>query len=216
MKALIAAAAVGAVGFTTAMAQGPVYSVNVVGFVNVDLVAGYNFLANPLQGTNNSINTILPVAPDFSSVIQWDNAGQTYTSPTTFLGVGTGWDTDVNLAPGEGFLMLVDQPTKITFVGEVLQGSLTNQIGGNYNLKGSQVPQAGKLVSDLQFNPRDFDTVLFWDPVGQTFGNPITYLGGGAWDPDEPTVGIAQSFFLLRDPGLATQDAWWTRTFNVQ
>lgn len=184
---------------------------NVVGFVNVDLVKEWNLIANPLNGTNNDISTILPTVADGAVLMKFDAANQTYFPPSTYLG---GWDTAYNLAPGEGAFLWVPDAAKVTFVGEVPQGNLTNKIVGNYQLQASQVPRTGTLTADLLFPAKDGDVVYQWDGAHQTFFQPNTYLGG--WDGGDPTLKIAESFFLVRDPSVVTPADAWTVTFNVQ
>jgi hypothetical protein len=72
-KALLCAAAVAA-GALSAMAQSNVYSLNVVGYVNVPLVGGgaFNMIANPLNNTgtggNNISNLFSAVAQDGDTI----------------------------------------------------------------------------------------------------------------------------------------------------
>jgi len=215
-KALLLTAAASAAGILAAQAQ--VYSVNVVGFVNLDLKAGYNMIANPLNGTNNYLSTIIPNPPDATVVQMWDASLQALGTGYTYLGGGV-WDPDGNLdvAPGQGMLVFLGGDTRLTFVGEVPQGSLTNKIEfGNAEFKASQVPQRGLLVTDLGFVPKDADVVSQWDATNQRARVESTYLGGGAWDPEEPTVEVGEAFYLVRDPAKAVPDGWWVRNFTVQ
>ena len=68
-KTLLLSAAVLAAGLAASTAQS-VFSVNAVGYVNKTLAPGYNLIANPLNGTNNLLSTIIPTAPDGSAVIK--------------------------------------------------------------------------------------------------------------------------------------------------
>jgi hypothetical protein len=214
-KALLLTAAASAAGILAAQAQ--VYSVNVVGFVNLDLKAGYNMIANSLNGTNNLLSTIIPNPPDATVVTMWNGVDQSLGTGYTYLGGGV-WDPDGNLevAPGEGLLVFLGADARLTFVGEVPQGSLTNQVGGNVQFKASQVPQAGLLVTDLGFVPKPADVVSQWDASIQDYSGNFTYLGGGAWDPAEPSMKVGEAFFLLRDPAEGGPDGWWVRNFTVQ
>ena len=80
---LIAAAAILAAGLASSMAQSNVYSLNVVGYVNKTFVAGgFTAAANPLNGTNNSLNTIMKgtQVPDNTLVFLWDAALQDFSA----------------------------------------------------------------------------------------------------------------------------------------
>ena len=63
-KTLLLAAALTAAGIASIQAQSNVYSVNVVGYVNVVAPVGqFKMIANPLNATNNTIGGIGPVLP---------------------------------------------------------------------------------------------------------------------------------------------------------
>jgi hypothetical protein len=204
------------------MAQ--VYSQNVVGYVNVSVPihAGpqptYSILANPLNGTNNNIATILPNVPTGAQVFRF-NSGTGFTDPETFFGPGLGWDPGtMDLPPGEGFFISLDpaspNPTTITFVGEVPQGTLTTSIEPGYNLKASAVPQEGALTGVLGLTPVAGDQVFLWDTANQRYGDPYTFFPlPDGWDPSDPVVPVGQGFFIFNASGSAYN---WSRTFTVQ
>lgn len=204
-------AAVVAVGLGVSTAQS-VYSVNAVGYVNLALGGNYSLISNPLNGTNNLLSTILPAPPDGTYILRWDTALQTFSDPYTYVD-GAGWLTDASISPGEGIFINLPGSTTITFVGEVPQGNLTNQISGNYSLLAHQVPQSiGLDAPSVNLPVQDGDYVLFWDPVLQTFGDPITYVDGAGWIPSTPTPAVAQGFFYNTSSGGARN---WTRSFSV-
>jgi len=238
-KALLLTAALSAAGVATSMAQ--VYSVNAVGYVNLSLVPGLSLIANPLDNTNNNLNTIMALPNDGSAdgttIFRFNTGTQNYGEPFSYLG-GFGWLTAepdpawAIINPGEGFFVQNIKPNAIpvTFVGDVPQGSLHNTIPGSNNLsiRSSQVPQAAPLgeatgpnaAGSLLFPSVNGDTVYRWDPVGQTYKEPYSYLGGVGWlsaNSDDtglagPIIGVAESFFVQKS-GALSQD--WARTFSV-
>ncbi len=224
-------AAIMAAGLGASVAQ-TVYSVNSVGYVNVTLLNGYNLISNPLNGTNNAINTVIPVAPDQSIIARWDNANQTFFPADTYYVFGVndpanGWyDGGFNpsttvINPGVGFFLQNPGGTAtITFVGEVSQGSLSNQIGNNFAFSASQVPQSANLLS-IGFPAVDQLTYSTFSPV-TGYSSALTYFVFGLNDPANgfydggfnPAIampGVAQGF-LISNPGPAVN---WTRTFSV-
>jgi hypothetical protein len=234
-KALLLTAALSAAAAATSMAQ--VYSVNAVGYVNVTLQKGFNLIANPLSNGANTLDAILPVGcglPADTFVVSWDSALSDVGDVSDVLpvyGPSSGWEPDGPvMAPGKAFLLYIDagapQDTyTVTFVGEVMQGPLSNPVAvsGRWSALASQVPQAGKVTTDLGLTPATDDLLLLWDKTKNPpdfsdtiyayFGNPPT----GVWSPDgtatiEPQVGVAEGFFLLRS---GAGPAAWTRTFNV-
>ncbi len=228
IKLFLCAMAVAAAGDFVAYAQQPnTYTVNIVGYVNVSLANGLNLVANPLRATNNHLNTVLPLpdSADGTVVFRYDADTQSYRDAVTFF-AGFGWfpvsgvldDPVMTVAPGDGFFIQPGGPalTNITFVGEVLEGSLTNPIPGNFSLKASLVPQAGRLVTDLIFNPVGADTIYQWDAAVQRFNAASTYDAlMPDWVPTEPAIRVAEGFFVRRVPALATQANWWIRHFTV-
>lgn len=215
-KALILTAALGAAGIATSMAQ--VYSVNAVGYVNISIPkkAGapvtYAILANPLNGTNNLLSTILPTPPDGTSVYLFRNGA--YEVPSYIDGVGWIGDTAVN--PGEGFFVALDNatapdPTVLTFVGEVPQGNLVNPVPSNYSIRSSMVPQSGLITTTLLLTPNDGDNLYKFDPVTQSYV-VYSYLLGVGWLDTEPTIAVGEGFFYQN---TTPQTMQWTRTFSV-
>ena len=224
-KALFAAAAILAAGFASSMAQSNVYSLNVVGYVNVVLKGGgkYNMIANPLKNSNNSITNLFKGAnmagQDGSLVFTWNaNAtdfGAVIPQYSTDL---NGWTDNINLAPGQGFYYVNAGGSDITntFVGEVIQGSYTNPIVGSgaYNLIGSSAPIGGSFTNSIGGLPgNDGDVVFTWDANATDFGGVIpqysTDLNG--WD-NNVNVGVGEALFYVR----AGSGVQWVRNFTVQ
>src|SRR5882672_6022591 len=72
-KALLCAAGMLAAGAATCMAQGNVYSLNVVGYINVSYTNKFQMVANQLDldgsGTNNTVQTVFGTnVPSLSTV----------------------------------------------------------------------------------------------------------------------------------------------------
>src|ERR1035441_715219 len=70
-KALLGLAAL-AVGLSTSMAQN-VYSLNVVGYINITVGAGYTLCANQLNNGTNGINDVLANPPGGALVLTFVN-----------------------------------------------------------------------------------------------------------------------------------------------
>lgn len=203
-KTLLVAAALGAAGVASSIAQS-VYSVNVVGYVNVSCISGYNFICNPLATTNNLLSQLIPAPEENTQVLTWNASIGTFDTMTYQFGA---WDSDRTFSPGEGFILNPPNATTITFVGEVLQGTnLAINLASGYNMVGSKVPQAGLIQTDLNFQPQENDQVLMWNSAIGTY-DTFTYQFG-AWDT-EPTLGVGRSCFV--SPVVAGS---WTRSFTV-
>lgn len=195
----------------TSLAQ-TVYSVNAVGFVNVECPPGFSLISNPLAAATNTVVALFPTAASGTVVFKFNPATGGFVSSTfsSFLGAWT--DPTMTLVPGEGFFYKNPTASTVTntFVGNVQQGTLVTPLGSGFNLVSSQVPQQGLVSTDLGL-PNDAGTTVF------TFSNAAnsyssfafsSFLGG--WTPSEPTISVGQGFFVKRS---ATGS--WSRSFSV-
>jgi hypothetical protein len=179
--------------------------VNAVGYVNITVAPGYSLIANPLNSTNNTVGSLLNV-PDGTTVYKYNENTAQYVPNSYFFG----WtDPNMTMNPGEGLFFNNAGSTNIvlTFVGEVMQGNVTNAVPAGYSVRSSKIPQSGRLDTVLEFPIADGDTVYFFDnATGQYV--PYSYLFG-SWSQD-PIVAVGQSFFVNK-----SAPATWARTFSV-
>lgn len=206
-KTLILTAALSAAGVATSMAQGAVYSVNAVGYVNTVLKPGFNLISNPLIAANNTIGELFKSLPDDSQVYKFD--GTRFTTATkdgTFIPTTA---ANLTVMPGEG--VFVRNPTAgdvtITFVGDVPQGTLNNPLPQGLSIRSSMVPQAG-TAAELGLVGQTNDQVYQFDPATQRYRTSTN--DDGDWFPALGTLKVGEAFFL-RKAAAGT----WTRTFNV-
>lgn len=220
MKSFFLVAALLAAGIADSPAQ--VYSVNIVGYINLPVSSGLNLIVNQLRSTTDDLDSFIPVAPDGTVVFRFDPVSQSYSDGVTFFG-GVGWypssgnrnDRIKSIPVGEGFFIHMpgsESTTTITLVGEVVLRS-TNQIPPGYSLKGSIIPQAGKLATELAFPPAPGDRVYQWDRGLRSFRVPSIFSLPYAWEPDEPQVRVSEGFLVFHDPLRA--DSWWIREFSI-
>jgi|TARA_B100001250_G_scaffold39892_2_gene31716 hypothetical protein len=208
-KTLILTAFVGALGIAGASAQ--VYSVNAVGYVNKSIPAGFSIVANPLNNGGNKVSDVFGANPGSLTVYRFSDAGFSINSYDADF---EEWDDgDAVVAPGEGFFVLNsgDAAVNITFVGEVPQGDLSNGLPKGFSIRSSQVPQEGKLDSDLGFPTDEAVTVYQFGAAGYSISSYDSDFE--EWDTDDaagPVVGVAEGFWVLRES--ATN---WTRSFST-
>jgi hypothetical protein len=212
---LLAAAAILAAGVASSMAQN-VYSLNVVGYVNKAFVGGgFTAAANPLNGTNNSLNTIMKgtQVPDNTTVFFWDAATQDFSPilPTYNAGSQT-WVPDATLNPGTGVFVFAPSAFTNTFVGEVKQGLTSIPIPASFSAIASPVPIGGDVSVVLaQLPAGDNDTAFKWGTTEQDFTELSSFnAGSGQWIPPvsfQPADGI-----LYFRAGSATT---WNRNYTV-
>jgi hypothetical protein len=221
-KTLLLAAAVTAAGIAALQAQSNVYSLNVVGYYNVVFPAGAsesgarfkavamqlkpNGIANP---TLNNAWTNIP-----AGMLAYTWAGAGFNPPSENLGDGT-FETDYAVPYGTALILknTAATPVTATFVGEVMQGTLTTSWTTGASLRGPLVPQAGGLVAVHQF------------PVVADAGDSVRVFNGGwsppneylnavdGWENGEPNLAVGEGIYINKISGGTTT---WTRIFNVQ
>lgn len=202
------------------MAQQNVYSLNVVGYVNVSVEGGgaYNLLANPLNNTTgNNLNTLFAPGSgpaDLDQILTWDVTTFDFAA-TQPIYSGGAWDVNVPLNVGQGFFYVNANSTFTqTFVGEVVQGSFTNFITGSgaYNCIGSSAPIGGSFTNAIGgLVPADLDQILKWDVTAFDFNATQPIYSGGAWDTTALNINLGEGFFYVN----ANADQNWVRNFTV-
>jgi hypothetical protein len=166
-KTLLLTAALGAVGLTSSTAQ-QVFSVNAVGFVNVVVPPGFSMVANPLNAATNTVPALFAGVPDGTTVYKFD--GTSFLVNTLDLGE---WGIPAQtLVPGEGAFIRNPgtAPFTVTFVGEVMQGSLSNPLPAGFSIKSSQVPQSAAVATVLGFPAADGDTIYQFVNAQNAYG----------------------------------------------
>jgi hypothetical protein len=215
-RALLCAAALAA-GAVSSMAQN-VYSLNVVGYVNYAFSSGnYVLVNNPLDNTNNDLNTIIPTAPNGTTVQLWNAAIQDF-SPTipAYSTFNNKWTPTTTIQPGQGFFVVAAGNFTNTFVGNVRQGPVTNNLigAGNYEAIGSTVPLGGGITNVLaQYPAGNGDTIQLWNVGLQDFDPSIPAYStfNNKWTPDH-VFAVGEAFFLVRAGGPVA----YVRSFTVQ
>ena len=117
------------------------------------------------------------------------------------------------LVPGQGAFIRNTSAASfpITFVGEVSQGTtppLSHAIPAGLSIQSSEVPQSGKVATELGFPAADGDTIYQYDNASGAY--IIHALDLGEWSAGEPVPKVGESFFVRKVDSKA-----WTRSFSV-
>lgn len=213
------------------MAQSNVYSLNIVGYVNVPVPAGFSILANPLDdglSDTNVITTVLATNIVANSQVFTFTPSGGYNSTVESYFADFGWfPGTTHLAPGTGFFFFSPTATNITFVGQISAGTYTNTLAANsFNLVGSVVPEAlppgvpGEsstlgvpvTANDVIYRYNStayaaeggYDTITYF----QGFGWFDSVAGGGS--TNGPTLNVGEGVFLF-----STAGGNWVENFSV-
>ena len=199
----------------TILAQVPNTNVNAVGYLNVSVLPGFNLVSNQLR--YSPAYTVADLAgslqgnvPDGLSVYLLFPEG--YRSATYDTSSRTFEPADIaaeELSPGRGFFLFnpATNALTLTFVGEFMQGTLTNNVPAGFSLVASMVPQEATLAL-LGFPTEPGDVVYRFNPLTQTFVAAVFDDIDGAWMPGIPQVYAGEAFVVFKN-----RPATWTRTF---
>jgi hypothetical protein len=241
-KTLLLTAALVAAGVASSMAQSNVYSLNIVGYININVKPGFNLISLPLQNadTNSSINSVLtntsPVMPGGAFVSTWNPTSQSFNQAVYAGGDGNWYDAGFNftvtnpLVPGQGFFL--NMPTvanggvsnlTITVVGSVLAGTNNLAITKGYGFYGDPLP----LVREVTTNGFPVTSTSFLQFFNAGVGYAQAVYGVSAVDNGTPNPQFYDASFVVPQtvaPGVgqgflyffgSTTNATWTQTFNV-
>jgi hypothetical protein len=229
-KTIILSGVLAALSGASLMAQ--VYSLNAVGYINVDLPSSaFTVIANQLlYGGPGVANTISPqldsqLLTPAGAGIQFFKFFEGSYTPLFVNAQGTGYSSQtaaqtMTLNPGEGIFVYNPGPDfTLTFVGTVPQGNLTNTVANaaGFALISSLVPQAGSLDTNmptsLNFTPNAGDEVFTF--VNGSYTPYVADYNAGYlhWSSAQPpSVNVGQPFFYwTANPNGLT----WVRTFNI-
>jgi hypothetical protein len=229
-KALLLTAAISAVGLTSSMAQGTVFSVNAVGFVKVNVPTNFSIIANPLDNKASNGNTVSNLfagaaLADGTTIYKFDGSNYVINSAIVISPTEVVWDDpNMTLVPGEGAFIRNPGagPFEVIFVGDVKTGSLSNALPTGFSLKSSQVPQSAPVNdndananNDLGFPAADGDSIYLFANGNydiRSFADPDLNPAtpDGIWDPSVPTPRVGEGFFVRKVAASS-----WNRTFNV-
>ena len=186
-------------------ARAQVYSQNIVGYYNLLLRPGDNFIANQLDsaGGNSLTNLFQSNVPQGTTFTKWD-ASLVQFLPLSTYDTGSGWSINYDLTFGEGGKLNTSAAFTNTFVGSVWSGinlSGTGPLfvpplvsGNGLFLLSSFVPVNADFFDVVGRNPEDGDYVKIWDSISQT--EIITTFDSGFWDNGVPTLAVGRSAFF--------------------
>jgi len=218
-KTLLLTAALSAAGALSSMAQ--VYSVNIVGYINLTVPAKFSMIANQLNATpDNTLASVLPAPPENTTIYKFvTTPPPAHYVSSNFSSDNPGWTIPtMTLAPGEGAFVSIDPtvaPTgaTLTLVGEVQLVS-DKAVAPGFSIISSVLPISDTL-DNLQYPAGENDTVYFFDPTAnQGKGGYKSYnfsSDNPGWLPPNPTPSVGQSFFVSNQAGPRT----WHRSFVV-
>jgi hypothetical protein len=192
------------------------FNVNAVGYINIGLKPGLNFVAVQMRTSvsSNAVSVIFSQIQggvlDGTTVYVFENGGFQTAEYSDLFGGWTGDAVSKTINPGDGVaLYLPGAENKVlTIVGEVPQGTVCTDIPHGFSLKANPIPQSSTL-QNLGLPSAPGDMVYLYNPITRRFV-AITFDSFGS-PSSSATVSVGQSFWYYR-PGSPTT---WCRTFFV-
>jgi hypothetical protein len=241
-KTLILSSLLAALSGASVMAQ--VYSLNAVGYINVNVPTGFSIIADQLYATNQqtsqSVDAIFgptllnggATTPDpyaqNGGVILFPFHNGAFLSALSVVQITSGavpsWSspseaTGTSFNPGQAaFIYNPNAPFTMTFVGQVPQGNVTNSLPAGFSLVSSIIPQTGALDTDLGAGPGVGDIIFIFSNGGYNAADEWISVNGNpaAWSAGyAPTNTVGTGFFYYNASAAPNPTNNWSRTFNV-
>jgi hypothetical protein len=191
-KTLLLTAAAIAAGFASSMAQNSnVYSLNLVGWINVPLSANTKALvASQLDDGTNTANSILAALPNKSTLQTWNGSG--FVAITK---AGGSWPGNPGIAPGSAFF--ISSPSAVTnpFIGSSPISNSVN-LSSVKVLVGARIPFSG-FANDSGSNSINLGSLPNKSVLQTWSGTAFTAItkASNSW-PGNPAIAISQGFFI--------------------
>ena len=213
-----------AAGLLSSQAQNNVYSLNIVGYVNIPLPYSLNAVANQLNAGTNRADQVVPylVGDNIQvwSGVSWTLYGMDDLSGSGWVD-GNGADVALEnlpvLSPGKMFFYGKNSTiTNITLVGNVPTGTNNVTMDLALNAVASPLPYGGNVQSGPIALPIVVgDNVQTWNGAAWVLKNSDD-LSGTGWtdsngaDTTEPSVNVGQGFFYGKNGSTVN----WTQILN--
>ena len=189
---------------------------NAVGYVNKELRPGFTLLTNPLLANDNSIGaimrnvqggvpeglTVYVLENGNFKIAMYDSSTDSFSPPEVAAEL---------ISPGRGFFVFNPTSTTVvvTFVGEVLQGTLVNPVEKGFSIVGSMVPRSA-TPEELNFPGEAGDVIYFFDSVTKNFQVSVFDDLDNQWSPALRALAPGEAFVVFK-----TQAADWVQEFSI-
>ncbi|HWV98347.1 MAG TPA: hypothetical protein VNZ64_01520 [Candidatus Acidoferrum sp.] len=176
-----------------------VFSANVIGYASVSLPPGFSMIANPFD-TPQTVGETFKGWPQGTTLNRFDT--MLFKLVENDFKDGKWSNPHEKLVPGEGAIFF--NPTSdyksASFVGDVIQGSLSVPIPAGFSIRSALVPQPGNLADDLRFPISNGDVIHLFDRERQKY--VLHPYQDGRWTAGPPIIGVGEAFWVAKtDPG---------------
>lgn len=170
---------------------------NYLGFICVELPAGYSMISNPLHSPSHCICDLFPKPPEGAILSKFSLV--TYSISNNKFEHGKWEVPDDTFLPGEGALFLnpMDGPIQARFVGDVPKEPQTTPLQKGTSMRGALLPMSGQLDADLSFPIAPGDAVSLYHPARKEYLEyKFTEKG---WGENAPKLGLCEAFWVAKN-----------------
>jgi len=222
-----------AASLASSMAQN-VYSLNVVGYVNVTLPSlQFTAVANPLDAsmggtipTGNDMTNLFnintaPLIANGSTIAQFVSSANDYAPSISYVGLSKKWGSNFSMPPGKAALYYNSgaNPVVVTFTGQVPQGTypVATLPSLQFSLVGSPIPIGGNITNSttvVGLVPSNGDTVATFNSAANDWNASSSWVQlGKKWSSTaSSTIDVGQGFLYYNAGGSANN---WVSNFTV-
>jgi hypothetical protein len=159
----------------------------------IPITSGLNLIANQLDTGGNTLREVIPIAPDGSVALKYNNTAGFWARSVFNAAFGAWVPANITLSPGEG--MFFQSPTNfnLTFTGRLHTPVLPINIPTNSAyLLSLQTPDFGTYDTIVGTNPINGAKLYRWNGVGYV----VYRFAFGSWTPSTPTLNVGESAWI--------------------
>ncbi len=163
---------------------------------SINIAPGFNLIANQLDNGGNTLNEIIPVAPDQSTIYKFDNASASWEVSIYSASLGSWVPGTIALNPGEGAFFQSPTNFTLTFSGVPNVPVLPVTIpSGSVYLLSRQTNDVGNYTNIVGAAPTDGAVWVQWNKAAGDY-TAYSYISGGGWVPSEPTAAVGEAVWI--------------------
>ena len=166
----------------------------------MNIVAGFNLIANQLVQGGNTLNEIMTNVPDGCVLSKYDNRQAAWFQSIYSAATGEWSPGDIVLGPGDGAFLQSPTSFILTFAGTLFSPAPPPAIPTNTAfLVSAQTPARASYENLTGSSPLDGSALFQWSVTAQSF---LEYdYFGGAWSPNTPAINIGESAWAAPQGG---------------
>ncbi len=172
--------------------------VDIVAPYSLNLVPGWQMIANQFDRGNNTLDEVLPNVPDGCVLFKVRPDTGQYEAPRQFY-AGSGWEPKGGtLVPGEGAFLYSPANAAVLFTGRTRVPVLPPNLPGGCSMVSRQIAAPGDFASILDHTPAiEGENIFRWSTAQQRYVS-YTFVDGLGWSPSPPVAAVGEAWWSCR------------------